>query len=648
LLVKTKMVHYLFNLVGSYRHTIFPEMECWTELHILHGFVACLASLIFLSISIVVALTYFECAGTSNDPSARVNSRTEVFEMVSKIIFNYLFTFFGKPQYQWVLIAVLLTFSTITYYKYRYNWPYYSPTISMVVNILSGLFVWTNLVLLIAKVLEDSEFKGALQIFFLGIPMIFLLILTHKDERVALLMKNINNFQKGEEVAIQIRYFLHLVQSKDANRNNAILLKGYVYFHEDQCPLNECVLKTYKKWVLDHSQNKKQSGKKYLQLSQNFDMQQILFRHADNMFKVGIQKFPNCTSLKMSYAFFLMHRLKKVHQALEELTNALEYSPPFDEQFIIFRYRRYCEESGYQTEASGSSHQGSSSAQYETSFRQLQNMIERSAQLHLEFWNYLREDRPDIAKLNECGAKINTSIGMVEQQWTALQKINSNVPKALRMYAKFLIEILNDKDSGQELLSRAKDATNIKQNYENHVQQDLSDISAMSSDGTPCIYIYGNNNENLGVITQCNAGALRLFGYTIAEVKNHNVKKLMPEMYAKNHTRVLEKAILKGPDGIPNKERMVFAKHKSGYLFPVWLQLKAIQTQGNNLQFVALFKTDKKIISSNIGFILISKQDKKIAGISSSCIKLLDLDIQKVKKLTYNGIDMTYLMPALF
>ena len=60
------------------------------------------------------------------------------------------------------------------------------------------------------------------------------------------------------------------------------------------------------------------------------------------------------------------------------------------------------------------------------------------------------------------------------------------------MYAKFLIEILNDKEAGQDLLSRAKDATNVKQNYydgNNLNGEDLSDISQMSSNGTPCIYV---------------------------------------------------------------------------------------------------------------------------------------------------------------
>ena len=52
----------------------------------------------------------------------------------------------------------------------------------------------------------------------------------------------------------------------------------------------------------------------------------------------------------------------------------------------------------------------------------------------------------------------------------------------------------------------------------------------------------------------------------------------MPDLYAKQHTKMLEDALSKGAENIANKERLVFAKHKSGYVFPVWLQLKLIQS----------------------------------------------------------------------
>lgn len=105
----------------------------------------------------------------------------------------------------------------------------------------------------------------------------------------------------------------------------------------------------------------------------------------------------------------------------------------------------------------------------------------------------------------------------------------------------------------------------------------MNDISSMSTNGTPCIYVAGEPDK-IGLLTQCNAGACRILGYTMNEIKNHNVEKLMPEMYAKNHSRVLDDALAKGAENIPNKERLVFARNKSGYLFPVWLQLKMIQS----------------------------------------------------------------------
>jgi PAS domain S-box-containing protein len=92
----------------------------------------------------------------------------------------------------------------------------------------------------------------------------------------------------------------------------------------------------------------------------------------------------------------------------------------------------------------------------------------------------------------------------------------------------------------------------------------------MSSNGTPCIYVSGDNDK-IGLITNCNASACRIFGFTSPEIKGHNVEKLMPEMYANNHSKILDEALAKGPENIPNKERLVFARHKSGYVFPVWL-----------------------------------------------------------------------------
>lgn len=87
----------------------------------------------------------------------------------------------------------------------------------------------------------------------------------------------------------------------------------------------------------------------------------------------------------------------------------------------------------------------------------------------------------------------------------------------------------------------------------------------------------------------------------------------------------MRNALTKGMENISKKERFVFARHKSGFVFPVWISFKLVETLQNGLQFVAIFQVDKKMMNSDVGYILINK-DKKISCLSASCMKVFDQD----------------------
>lgn len=89
---------------------------------------------------------------------------------------------------------MLLILSFAAYSNFRYHWPYYNDKMNKFFCALTGIFLWSNLVLFIAKILENTEFSGALELYFLGLPLIIGLIAFDKDERIKLLLKNINNF----------------------------------------------------------------------------------------------------------------------------------------------------------------------------------------------------------------------------------------------------------------------------------------------------------------------------------------------------------------------------------------------------------------------------------------------------------------------
>ena len=75
--------------------------------------------------------------------------------------------------------------------------------------------------------------------------------------------------------------------------------------------------------------------------------------------------------------------------------------------------------------------------------------------LFLDFWGILNSHNssPDFYILNDLGLKINETLKNVHTHWHHMQHYKAKDPKALKMYASFWIDILNNKVKGQEYLS---------------------------------------------------------------------------------------------------------------------------------------------------------------------------------------------------
>lgn len=155
-------------------------------------------------------------------------------------------------------------------------------------------------------------------------------------------MRSMEGFQSGESVAQKIRFFLNIVQNRNEDRRSAITLKGYVFQHEDECSSRDCQLKQYKEQLMTTSKQKKENKKKQhhpQSLSSSSENCAHLLEYAKSLYREGLKKFPDSTSLKIQYAFFLMERMNKKAEAFQEFNQASNYNPPFDEQFIIYRFK---------------------------------------------------------------------------------------------------------------------------------------------------------------------------------------------------------------------------------------------------------------------------------------------------------------------
>ena len=164
----------------------------------------------------------------------------------------------------------------------------------------------------------------------------------------------------------------------------------------------------------------------------------MLIATIQKMFYYGLQKYPNSTRLRIIYALYLLDKVKSKQQALQELINAELERPSFDEEFIIYRYKIITEAELMDSSSNQLSQQKGDQAEMvnelsiQNNLSQCRLNIEKSANLHVEFWSQLSEDQPDLGKLSDLGFKISSINQQVEEQWSKLLKINNNMSSMMR------------------------------------------------------------------------------------------------------------------------------------------------------------------------------------------------------------------------
>lgn len=89
----------VIHSMNHYAHGLI----CWQGQHYVHSILAILVSVAFVIICIVVSITYYESKTSQGNHSARLNSRADVFLLISKIISILLFAFFIQVRFYFLI-----------------------------------------------------------------------------------------------------------------------------------------------------------------------------------------------------------------------------------------------------------------------------------------------------------------------------------------------------------------------------------------------------------------------------------------------------------------------------------------------------------------------------------------------------------------
>jgi len=104
-----------------------------------------------------------------------------------------------------------------------------------------------------------------------------------------------------------------------------------------------------------------------------------------------------------------------------------------------------------------------------------------------------------------------------------------------------------------------------------------------------------------GLIQTANPAAESIFGYTAEELKDQNVKMLMPEPYAAEHDGYLHNYLSTGDRKVIGIGREVTGKHKEGSTFPMELAVSEMEVNGERM-FTGIVRdiSERKRVESEI------------------------------------------------
>ena len=112
------------------------SIQCWEGTYYIHAIISILVSIFFVVICIIIQITFFDTKSSINNPSAKANSKSDVFMLINKVLTLLLFEFLEEFNNQWVLITAIFFLSAFTFFSYYEEMPYYNDRIMKVILIL--------------------------------------------------------------------------------------------------------------------------------------------------------------------------------------------------------------------------------------------------------------------------------------------------------------------------------------------------------------------------------------------------------------------------------------------------------------------------------------------------------------------------------
>ena len=581
------------------------EMSCWSFEHIIHCIIGGIALIVLITFEIFNIYTFSDIRRNSFSCTSKKSNEADLSLILLKIYVVAEDAIYARNGYDFSVILISTALCFFVAYNYFYYRPFYNKTIMTIYLCLISVLAYSYFCLIACYLLRNSNFNGGIGLFFCGSLMIVLFLIGNSVKMVdyslvimlALAIKTERTFLDKLEMLEM------LLDLNEKDRKCHIMLDGYIGVHEDSCAIKNCPLKEFLK-----------TGN-----------QRYLLRHIEDIYLLGVSRFPTSVSIRLGYVQFLLNKLHKRKQAENEILEIQDRCDAnYNEQFCIYQLNRMIEASAMDK----SNGKDESSVFAEIKFISMQKNFKQDINdavvNYLEFWNLLMISNAnivkDLGKLANVGDKIAKLNGEINEMYQELTKINPNDKELNQLYTSYQINILNNIDFVNTNNDKVDEL------------KDIDDSNNQTAKENKTIIISANS-ENFGIITNISLSACSLFGYVKEEMVGQHLNLIVPEIFQKPHNKLLQSRanrinqenIFGGKDDKQLiKEISQFAVNKARYIIPFSAKIYSIQGERGELNFLAAINQGGNTISSSTCYVLTNEQFL-IQNFSANGINLLNL-----------------------
>jgi hypothetical protein len=273
------------------------HVSCWQGVLLFRSIANSVVGILFLGLSFILTLTYYEQDPTSKTVLSRPHSRIEVYYLVMRAIMTIFFTVLDPETDVWFLFILSTALGFIGFFLYTWYIPYYRFHYCVTKSISMAVFSWANVCLLFSLIHNDPETDEMGLIFFIGSPLAGILAWYMIDSRRKYLMNvPLEQLKNPFYVELKARFALEeagllFITPKAARENN----------------------------MLDHH---------------------LVYRQVNRYYIKAAKIFPSSSSLYLFWGHFYLFFMENRHMALTTFGRVEDREPRIDEEFIIYRRRR--------------------------------------------------------------------------------------------------------------------------------------------------------------------------------------------------------------------------------------------------------------------------------------------------------------------